>query len=326
MGKNNNLISVIVPVYNVYDYLDKCIQSIQRQSYSNIEIILVDDSSPDKCPEMCDEWARKDSRIKVIHKQNGGLSDARNAGLKVAMGEYISFLDSDDWIEKNFIENLYRVIVEHDCDFSGCKYRKCEEFCECNCNAEEFQSEIYNTIRGLRALIEESVHQVVWNKLYKRSLIENIYFETGKYHEDEFWSYQIFANSKKYVEIEYVGYNYFQRQTSIMGEPYSLKRLHAIEAKVSRQYFLENHFPEVALQAKINLLFSCIAQGQAAIGKLNSTEEDYVFKYLKKIINENKLSRADCKGLKLTHKVWLTMACYVLETVCRIRNLFHIGG
>lgn len=320
-----DLISIIVPVYGVEPYLDRCIQSIVNQTYSNLEIILVDDGSPDRCPEICDEWSKKDSRIKVIHKQNGGLSDARNAGVKAATGEYVAFVDSDDWIEIKFIEYLNRVIVKYDCDFSGCKYRKCENFCEYNHTEEELQAEIYDTISGLHALIDERVRQVVWNKLYKRSLIESINFEKGKCHEDEFWSYQVFANSKKYVEIDYVGYNYLQRQTSIMGEKYSLKRLDAVEAKVCRQIFLEECLPEVALQAKINLLFSCMGHGQAAITKLDMAEKEYVLTYLKRIIKEYAMKKTEYKGLKVTHKIWLAMAHVEFEMVCRVRNLLHIG-
>ena len=274
---------------------------------------------------MCDEWARKDSRIRVIHKQNGGLSDARNAGMKISNGEYISFVDSDDWIENKFIEKLYKGLVEFDCDFSGCKFRKVKNHCEIVYREAEFQAEVYDTTRGLRALIDEKICQVVWNKLYKRTLIENIEFEKGKCHEDEFWSYQVFAKCKKYVEIDYVGYNYFQRETSIMGEKYSLRRLDAIEAKICRQCFLEEYFPELSLQARVNLLFSCMAQGQAAVSKLKADEKRYVFDTLNRTIKKYKIIKAEYKGMKLTHRVWLILANYSLEMVCKTRNLLHVG-
>lgn len=320
------LISVIIPVYKVEEYLDRCLESIVKQTHNNLEIIIVDDGSPDRCPELCDEWMRKDSRIKVIHKENGGLSDARNAGVKVAEGEYIAFVDSDDWIEEKFIENLYKAIIEFDSDFSGCKYHRCEKYCQLNHGAEEQKIELYDTISGLSALIDEKIGQVVWNKLYKKDLIKNIEFEKGKYHEDEFWSYQVFAKSMKYVEIGYVGYNYFQREASIMGETYSLKRLDAIEAKVRRQCFLKEKFPELVLQAKVNLLFSCMWHGQVALNKLTSDNKNYVFNYLERIIKENKMSIVDYKGMKLTHKVWLILSNYFFKMVCRMRNLLHIGG
>lgn len=122
----NPLISVIVPIYNVEKYLVRCVDSIVNQTYKNLEIILVDDGSPDRCPQMCDDYAEKDSRIKVVHKKNGGLSDARNAGMAVATGEYISFIDSDDWIETSMFELLLNNIFQYDCEIScgGIKARR----------------------------------------------------------------------------------------------------------------------------------------------------------------------------------------------------------
>lgn len=116
-------ISIIVPIYKVEQFIDKCIDSIVNQSYNNLEIILIDDGSPDRCPEICDEWAKKDSRIKVIHKENGGAASARNAGLEIATGDYIGFVDSDDWIDKDMYEFLIKQLPE-DADFIRCSLRK----------------------------------------------------------------------------------------------------------------------------------------------------------------------------------------------------------
>ena len=118
-----DLISVIVPVYKVEAYLDRCVQSIVDQTYTNLEIILVDDGSPDRCPQMCDEWAKRDNRIRVIHKENGGLSDARNAGMQAASGTYIAFVDSDDWLELRCIEYLYQTAEKNACEIVGCAFR-----------------------------------------------------------------------------------------------------------------------------------------------------------------------------------------------------------
>ena len=120
----DSLISVIVPIYNVEKYLERCVESIINQTYKNLEIILVDDGSPDNCPQMCDDYAKKDSRIKVVHKKNGGLSDARNAGMKVATGEYVSFIDSDDYISLDFYETLLETIVDNDSDIVECSVVK----------------------------------------------------------------------------------------------------------------------------------------------------------------------------------------------------------
>ena len=114
------LVSVVVPVYKVERYLDKCIGSIVKQTYTNLEIILVDDGSPDNCPQMCDEWAKKDARIRVIHKENGGLSDARNAALDICTGTYVVFVDSDDYVHPEYVSYLYEMIVQHNADLAVC--------------------------------------------------------------------------------------------------------------------------------------------------------------------------------------------------------------
>ena len=141
----DELITVIVPVYKVEKYLDRCVQSIVDQTYTNLEIILVDDGSPDNCPKMCDEWAKKDKRIKVIHKQNGGLSDARNAGLEKAKGKYVGFVDSDDYISPIMYEKLYKCIIDNQADMAMCGFSTVDEkgkvtyinelnLPNCNCN------------------------------------------------------------------------------------------------------------------------------------------------------------------------------------------------
>ena len=166
-----DLISVIVPVYNVEKYLDKCIQSIVDQTYTNLEIILVDDGSPDNSGAICDEWAEKDNRIKVIHKANGGLSDARNAGLDIATGEYIAFVDSDDYIELDFYDKLYNVIKATNCDISICNLRKVYENNNVSVNnCDTFEITEYSTTEAMSALIDDKIRQVVWNKLYKADI------------------------------------------------------------------------------------------------------------------------------------------------------------
>ena len=160
-----DLISVIVPVYNVEAYLDKCISSIVNQTYRNLEIILVDDGSPDNCPAMCDAWAKKDSRIRVIHKLNGGLSDARNAGMTVTTGELMAFVDSDDWIDVHYIEYLYNALRQSNADISACDLREVYDdttmitFAEQMPRVEVATSE--EAIEDILKLKDESMHIVM---------------------------------------------------------------------------------------------------------------------------------------------------------------------
>lgn len=220
--REHSLISVIVPIYKVQDYLDECIESIINQTYSNIEVILVDDGSPDRCPQMCDEWAKRDSRIRVVHKKNGGLSSARNAGLDVAKGEYISFVDSDDFICKDALDNLYNKI-KGDKSIgitSGLIYRyqdgsisifKDQWFCskDMEISASEF----------LLETMSQKTSYTVWNKLYRRDVIGNTRFREGRNNEDTLFMYDLGKNIVNLnvcmVEIPHYVYYYRYREDSI---------------------------------------------------------------------------------------------------------------
>ena len=254
-----DLISVIVPVYKVEQYLDRCVESIVNQTYQHLEIILVDDGSPDRCPEMCDEWAEKDSRIKVIHKENGGLSDARNAGLKAATGQYIAFVDSDDWIDKTFIDYLYRAITDTGADLSACDV--CfvpdgEELPDCmesfgtvqTCFPEEAIGEL---LKG------SSFRATVWNKIYKAELLYGETFEIGRLHEDEFFSYRIFDKCSRLAFVDLPLYCYRQRADSIMST-YSIGHLDALEAYSRRLELLKHKYPDLYRRDKVLFCVACL--------------------------------------------------------------------
>lgn len=234
------LISVIVPIYNVERYLEKCIHSILHQTYQNLEIILVDDGSPDNCGAICDQYSAVEQRIKVIHKQNGGLSDARNKGIDAATGEFLVFVDSDDAILPEMIEKLYRRIVIDQSDMAFCGYK------QVNQNGE-ILSEVFlsdNILTGFDALkvsYENNgvLFTIACNKLYKKYLFQNIRFPSGKYHEDEFTTYLIIDQCDKISIVKETLYIYNQRDSSIMREDYSIRRLDAIEASYERYYYFK---------------------------------------------------------------------------------------
>lgn len=218
----HSLISVIVPIYKVQDYLDECIESIITQTYSNIEVILVDDGSPDRCPQMCDEWAKRDSRIRVVHKKNGGLSSARNAGIDVATGEYISFVDSDDFICKDTLQNLYERIKDDKSIgiTSGLIYRY-QDGCTSIFNNKWFRK-TEKTIPASEFLLEtmsQKTSYTVWNKLYRRDVIGNTRFREGRNNEDTLFMYDLGKNiailNVCMVEIPHYVYYYRYREDSI---------------------------------------------------------------------------------------------------------------
>ena len=318
-----DLISVIVPVYKVEPYLDKCISSIVNQTYKNLEIILVDDGSPDNCPAMCDVWAKKDSRIRVIHKTNGGLSDARNAGMAVATGELMAFVDSDDWIAPDMYEHLYRRLAEDNSDIAACGVQMVWENKTPSRMLTRDGNCVLNQEEAMRAIIEESwLKQPVWYKLYKTALVRDILFPKGKCHEDVFWSYQAVGSAKKVSVSDHVGYYYLQRGGSIMGAGYSLKRLDAVEAKVQRCAYIQERLPALSPLAVKDLWFTCIYQGQLALRALDKAEAEKILTNFENIMETHPFQTEGCS---MKEKLWLNMAKSNLMAACRVRNALKIG-
>lgn len=244
MKKQYPLITVIIPIYNVEPYLQKCIDSICMQTYSRLEIILVDDGSSDNCGKICDKNSEVDSRIVVIHKENGGLSSARNAGLDIAKGEYIAFVDSDDTIHPQFIEILLNLSFQYDSDISQCDFlRVSENSLNLSLNSQQ-KICIYNNKQAIYELCctKNAVkYAVAWNKLYKRELFAHIRYPNGRIHEDEFTTYLLLWKANKIVVINQYLYYYLQRKTSIMGKPFSIKRLDVLDAYKERLIFLKRN-------------------------------------------------------------------------------------
>ena len=320
------LISIIVPVYKVEKYLNRCVESIVSQTYSNLEIILVDDGSPDLCPVMCDDWAKKDSRIKVVHKKNGGLSDARNEGMRISNGELLGFVDSDDWIEQDMYRRLYESMRKDNSDIAACGVEMVWEDETLSEKLTKTNNCVLNREEAMRALIYESwLKQPVWYKLYKTKLIRNILFPVGKYHEDAFWSYQAIGAANRVSIINYVGYYYWQRNGSIMSEAYSLKRLDAIQALENRQDYLEIKFPSLAIEGKCKMWFSCMYHGQKVLQQLSILEQTKAIQYLNDVLYRHPFSSIAIKELSNKEKVWIRIASVSLTTACKIRNALRIG-
>lgn len=243
MSNNKPLISVIVPVYNVEQYLNKCIDSIINQTYKNLEIILVNDGSTDNSSIICDEYANKDRRIKVIHKSNGGLSDARNAGIDAAKGKYIGFIDSDDWVEIDMYSKLYSIASKENVDIAQCDFIRTYSEDEKIYNNTNEVIKLYTGIEMLEQLYKNKYVKniLIWNKIYKRELFDNIRFPKGKIHEDEFTTHKLFFISKRVVDINLPMVYYRQREGSITNSKFNIKRLEVIEAFKDRiEFFNKN--------------------------------------------------------------------------------------
>lgn len=316
------LISVIVPIYNVEKYLNKCVDSIINQTYKNLEIILVDDGSPDKCPELCDIYAQKDKRIKVVHKENGGLSDARNAGMAVASGEYVSFIDSDDYIELNMLSDLYDCIVKDNSDVAACGVNWVDESCKVIRKDCVEQHCVLSNVEAMKELLHDNIiKQYVWNKLYKMSIIKDIPFEKGRYNEDVFWSYQMVGNANQISISPNVCYNYLQRSNSIMGVGYSAKRLDALDAYAERCEYIKEKYPDLYNLALYTYVGSCMYHLQCAL-QVNADKsiKDNIIDRIPAYKNGNIFEIVSGKK-----RLWLKMFCKMPVLTCKLRNLLGIG-
>lgn len=322
--KHKPLVSIIVPIYNVELYLDHCVQSIVDQTYKNLEIILVDDGSPDNCPAMCDSWAAKDNRIKVIHKKNGGLSDARNAGLQIASGELISFIDSDDWVEPNFVQYLYGAMEETNAEIAECSTRYVTEDGTV-IKTRKAGSGILDCITALRKLVlEDGVYQTVWNKLYRRELIQGIPFALGKYNEDEFWTYQVVERVQRLATVEMPLYNYLQRGTSIIGTGYNIRRLDGLEARFQRMQHLQK-YDELATLTRQQFMLDCMWHLQCALRCLKNQEKKTTVETILsfKVKTPNVVQRD--LTLNWKYQIWYVLFCNFPVYTARIRNSLKIG-
>ena len=211
-------ITVIVPVYNVAPYLPKCIDSIRNQTYQNLEIIVIDDGSTDGCGEICDAYAKKDERIRVVHQKNQGLSAARNTALDIMTGDLVGFVDSDDWIEPDYYEQLERVMKENGADVSVNGYYKVYQNGRYPVPCQGLDH-MMDGLEGVAALEQAGFGYTVWNKLYRRELWDSIRFPAGHVFEDVLTTWKVLLRAQKVICIKKCGYNYIARKSSICNTP-----------------------------------------------------------------------------------------------------------
>lgn len=283
----DKIISVIVPIYNVEKYLIRCISSIMEQTYQELEIILVDDGSPDNCGQICDEYATKDNRIKVIHKKNGGLSSARNAGLDIATGQYISFIDSDDYIEIDMYEKMFNYLNKHEADIVICEVNDVDE--ENNILDKKViytskEPEVMNSTEVMRRYLMGE-WTASWDKLYKRDLFNKIRFPEGKINEDVAIMLHVFEQTETVVYIKDTLYNYRQRANSITTSNFSVKKLDALENCINNLEYVKDKHPQLREEAEY-MLVNCILWTSHMIGK-----QEQKSKYIEGIKKIKKLLR-----------------------------------
>lgn len=232
-------ISVIVPVYNVEAYLHRCVRSLLRQTHTALEILLIDDGSTDNSGNICDALAVTDNRIHVLHKSNGGLSDARNKGMELATGNYIAFLDSDDWADPTWLETLYRLCLSHNAPIAECSYRSIYPTTirtEGQCSGAIME---FTPVQAMECNLKWThCKAVAWNKLYRRDITEGIRFPYGKYHEDEFTTHLFYLAAEKIIYGDIALVNYERRNPSSITARFTLRNLDACQALRQRLHLI----------------------------------------------------------------------------------------
>lgn len=296
---NNYLISIIIPVYKVEEYLRQCLDSIVNQTYRNLEIILVDDGSPDSCGKICDEYAQKDARFKVLHKENGGLSDARNAGLDIFQGDYLMFIDSDDWVDPDFCEKALTYALRYNvsCVAFGVKNivdGKCAFYTKTDIVKKMSSEEILK-----HALMEAFPLEYVCNKIFSKNIIKHIRFPKGYLYEDMAVTYQLLHRAKDVLIIPDCTYNYrCSRPGQITGASLNPKAI--IDRYVlqkNRIPFLIANYPSMKASVITKLAI-------AAVLGLSYVKDSQVRKDMEKFLDDNKEIILESNPNNLSFKIY----------------------
>lgn len=280
---------MIVPVYKVEKYINRCINSITAQIYENLEIILVDDGSPDSCGKICDDYAKSDERIFVIHKENGGLSDARNVALKVCKGSYITCIDSDDWVSEWYVYNLYNAIKRDNSDMAISGFLNvCESRIDLSHSNNILKN--YKLLDSQKCfeklLYQNGVETSAWGKLYKRELLDGLEYPVGKLYEDIPVTTAAIHRCGKIALIMNTDYYYFQRNDSIQYVNFNHQKMDAVIHIIELQHFIKNNYPSLE-KAAICRTFCTICNLVFSIDDTTKHQDDY--KVLWNIIKDYRL-------------------------------------
>ena len=320
-------VSIIVPVYQVEKYIRQCVDSILAQTFTDFELILVDDGSKDKSGQICDEYARMDTRVKVIHKENGGAADTRNRGMDQTVGNYVMFVDSDDYIAPTMIEYLYQNILNENADIAACNYLYFFE----NDRKKDFATNVKSEVLTGKEIFYYRKNErnygfwtVVWNKLMKRETVGKVRFRSGKYYEDEFWANEIYQMDIKIVTIPDCLYYYRQHENSTMRQKKIARSLDLIEAYQERIYIYlkEQKYAEQAYKVLVYSL-EYLEESKRLI-----TNEDERKKYIqaekltKDIVNQ--LKKRKLSRIQKVSLVFLEInPCLVFSVGIKFRGLLE---
>lgn len=307
-------LSVIVPVYKVEKYIHKCVDSILNQTFKDFELILIDDGSPDNCSEICDEYAKKDSRVRVIHKENGGQSSARNRGLDIAKGEIIGFVDSDDDIEVNMYKNLIDYMDREKLDIVFCDVYlvRGDRVREQSMYSE---NKVLNNIQGLKDNLICKIDNAVWNKIYKKTIFNNLRFTEGIVYEDVRIMYKVFSKSQKSGYLKQSLYYYYKRPNSTIAQSFNSKSRYDCFRGYKERF-------EFSIQENLDCVEKCrVLAVETALATLTAFyanhEPKNSVRYLDLVGFLNKNGKYVADNLKFKNKIllWCFFNCAIIHRI-----------
>ena len=301
-----SLISIIVPVYNVELYINKCIESIINQTYNNIEIILVDDGSTDSSGKICDEYKEKDRRIKVIHKENGGLSDARNAGISAASGKYITFIDSDDYVDEDYVEILHDLIIKYNVKMSICSHKVIYDTGKI-IDKQDLKEECYNKEEVYKKILyDNGIDLSAWAKLYEVSLFNNVKFPKERLYEDAATTYLLIDQCDKISVNSISKYNYVIRRNSITNDKFSIRKMDLIISTKEMTDYIKQKYPSLEFACNRRLMYAYLSTLAQLVKdkEKHENEQKTIMMYIKynrkSILHDKNIPRRDRIALNCT--------------------------
>ncbi len=308
-SKKDPLVSIVIPVYKVEKYLKRCVESILSQSYKNMEIILVDDGSPDQCGVICDEYAERDERIVVIHKENGGLSDARNAGTMNAAGEYITYVDSDDWIDRDYVNLLLKALIENDASLAVCRIKKLSKEEDNNTNNSD-RTMVFSTEQALETMLyQKEFDNSACGKLYYTELMKKHLFPVGKLFEDLFTTYKVIGDCSKIAYIDDQLYFYWTNPNSIMHKSFNPRVYDEIEAADEIVDYITNNFLTI-IDAGNARRFSAYSQVFFWIPQKCSVEDEKKKREIWSFIKQYRVKMIFDNKARMKNRLAAAVACF----------------
>lgn len=317
-------VSIIVPVYNVKEYLEECLTSILDQTYPQLEILLVDDGSTDGSTDICQTYQKSDASIRYIRQENQGLSGARNTGLRMMTGEWVCFVDSDDWLDRHYVETLLEEAYRTQADVVACSYYLASDLATVAVKLPAYHSESKKQLMT-DYFTKEALKTIVWNKLYRSSLLEGLRFELGKLHEDEFFTFRLLDRVSSGVQIPEPLYFYRQREDSIMSTAFSVRNISSLEAHVSKVAYVNCELPELSLGMKMAGYSLALYQFQRTYTLKDKDMRKKAQVQILELSEAFLMSGEEYRGLKVRDKIKYLLVCYFMKPYAKTRCWLKLG-